>query len=133
MVTFVLKATSIWLLMVGVAVGNALFRDKLLAPAIGPATALPVSGFLLTMLVFLAALASVPLFDASTGKSYVLIGLIWLTLTLSFEFLFGHFVAGKPWHEIVRVFRMDKGDLFVLVLLSTLISPWLSAKMRGLI
>jgi hypothetical protein len=131
MVGLLLKATVIWLMMVAVAIGNALLRDKLLIPAIGSVSALPVSGLLLSILIFLMAIGSVPFFNTSEGKSYIHIGLIWFALTLSFELLFGRFVAGKPWHEIMQVFHLHKGDLFLLVLLTTLFSPWLSAKMRG--
>ena len=94
-------------------------------------SALPVSGLLLAILVFLIALASVPLFDASDGKCYIIVGLVWLALTLAFELLFGRFVVGKSWHEIMQVFHLHKGDLFIIVLLATLFSPWLSAKLRG--
>lgn len=131
MVDLLLKATGIWLIMVMAAIFNALFRDRLLAPAIGPTSALPVSGLVLAMLVFLIALGTVPLFSTSDGRTYVIIGLLWCAYTLSFELLFGRFAAGKPWQEIIQVFFIHKGDLFIVVLLSTLISPWLSAKLRG--
>jgi hypothetical protein len=42
-------------------------------------------------------------------------------------------VAGKPWQELFPVFNILKGDLFIEVLLAALISPWLSAKFRGLL
>jgi len=62
-----------------------------------------------------------------------MIGLLWLVLTLLFEFIFGHFVAGKSWQDIAQVFNVKKGDLFLLVLVVTAISPWLAAKIRGFI
>jgi hypothetical protein len=131
MIGLLAKATVIWLIMVIIAIGNALLRDKLLAHAIGSESALVVSGLLLSILVFLVALGSVPFFGASDGRSYMIIGLVWFAFTLSFELLFGRFVAEKPWHEILQVFHLHKGDMFILVLLTTLFSPWLSAKTRG--
>lgn len=133
MAALLVKATGIWLIIVPVAIGNAAVREKLLAPAIGSAAALPLSGLLLSALVLLVAYGCVPLFSASESKAYVLVGVVWFTLTLAFEFLFGRFVAGKPWQEILQVFNITDGDLFVVVLLATLLSPFLAAKLRGLI
>ena len=131
MLGLLLKATGTWLIMVIAAIANALLREKLLTPAIGSETALPVSGLLLSFLVFMVAFGFVLFFDSSEGKATIFIGLVWFALTLSFEILFGHFVTGKPWHAIMQVFNVKKGDLFIFVLLSALISPWLSAKLRN--
>jgi hypothetical protein len=108
MLALLLKATGTWLVMVIVAIANALLREKLLAPAIGYENALPASGLLLSFLVFMVAFGFVPFFDSSEGKTYIFIGLAWFAFTLSFEILFGHFVTGKPWHAIMQVFNVKK-------------------------
>jgi hypothetical protein len=87
----------------------------------------------LSVIVFLIAFITTPWFGSPESKLYKIIGIAWFALTLAFEFLFGHFVAGKPWHEIAQVFDVRKGDLFILALFGTLIAPWLSAKVRGLL
>jgi len=119
--------------MVIAAVVNAGIREKLLVPAIGPCIALPVSGLVLSIVIFLVVFLTIPLVGSLTGRRYFYVGLYWAVLTLSFELLFGHFAAGKSWQEIMQVFNVRKGDLFILVLLATLISPWLSARLRGLV
>jgi hypothetical protein len=45
--------------------------------------------------------------------------------------LFGYYVVGKSWVEIMQVFNIQKGDLFIVVLFVTAFSPWLSALIRG--
>ena len=132
MAGLILKAIGIWLLLLFTAIGNAVFREKWLVPAIGSGAALPVSGLLLALLILLAAFVSVPVFNSSEGKIYGLVGVVWFALTLAFELFSGHFVMGKPWQEVMQVFSIRKGDLFVVALLSTLVSPWLAARMRGL-
>ncbi len=127
------KTSAIWFVMVIAAVVNAGIREKLLVPAIGPYIALPVSGIVLSMLIFLAVFLTIPLAGSLTGRMYFCVGLYWVVLTLSFDLLFGYFAAGESWHEIMQVFNVRKGDLFILVLLATLISPWLSARLRGLV
>jgi hypothetical protein len=75
----------------------------------------------------------IPIISLSKQKSCFLIGLMWLVFTLAFEFLFGHFVVGKTWREILQVFDWREGDLFSLVIFITALSPWAAAKVRGLI
>jgi len=52
---------------------------------------------------------------------------------LIFEYLFGHYIVGKPWQEINQVFNIFKGDLFIIVLIVSAVSPWLTAKLKGLV
>jgi hypothetical protein len=128
-----IKAIGIWFIIVILAILNGAIREKLLTPNIGSSVALPLSGLLLSILIVSVAFATVPFFGSPESKTYIFTGVIWFVLTLSFEFLFGHYIAGKPWHEIIQVFNIKKGDLFIVALFATLISPWLSAKLRGLI
>ncbi len=118
--------------MVIVAIGNAMIRE-LLVPMIGAGLALPASGVLLSLFIFLVAFLAVPFFGSTENKAYVFVGMLWFVLTLAFEFVFGHCVAGKPWHEIMQVFNITRGNLFIVALLATLIAPWLSARLRGFV
>ena len=127
------KAAGIWLVIVAAAILNGVFREKVLVPAIGASMGLPLSGVLLAVLVFLVTLLLVPFIASSESKAYIWVGIFWVILTLFFEFLFGHFVAGKSWQEIMQVFNIKTGDLFIFVLFVTAISPWLSAKLRGIL
>lgn len=126
-----LKATGIWFFFVIAAIFNGFLREKILLSVIGIEMALPISGVLLAILVFLVTLLSVSIIRSSQQYVYILIGILWVVLTLSFEFIFGHYAMGKPWQEIFQVFNIQKGDLFVLVLLVTAISPWAAGKIRG--
>jgi ABC-type transport system involved in multi-copper enzyme maturation permease subunit len=133
MVSILLKGTGIWFVIVIAAILNGTFREKVLVPVIGAEMALPLSGILLAVLVFLVAFMLVSSIGSSETKVYILLGLLWVILTLSFEFLFGHFIAGRSWHEIMQVFNVKKGDLFIVVLAITGVSPWLAAKARGIL
>jgi hypothetical protein len=127
----VFKAGAIWLILVFFAIVNGIFRERILAPHLGQDIALPVSGITLSALVFMVAYFSSPLFGRNTGKTFILIGAQWVLMTLLFEFIFGHYVAGKPWKTLFQIFNMLKGDLFILVLLVSLLSPYLVSKIRG--
>lgn len=48
-------------------------------------------------------------------------GAFWLSLTVLFEFTFGHYVDGKAWAELLRDYDVSSGHLWPLVL------AWLAA------
>ncbi|MBT8343816.1 MAG: hypothetical protein KJO45_03770 [Sulfurovum sp.] len=52
-------------------------------------------------------------------------------MTLIFELVFGHYVLGRSWSSILKVFDIMKGDLFIIVLFVSLISPLLVAKIKA--
>lgn len=128
-----LKVTGIWLVMVVAAILNGLLRDALLTPLMGRALSLPLSGIMLSGLVLVVAYALIPFIGVMRTGGYLMTGLFWVALTLTFEYVFGHYVAGKSWHEINEIFNLANGDLFILVIIVTVLSPWLAARFRGLV
>jgi hypothetical protein len=54
-------------------------------------------------------------------------------MTVAFEFLFGRLVAHKPWGELLQASDPATGNLWLLVLLAIVVSPWLVARLRGFI
>jgi len=133
MTTVIFKAMAVWMVTVVVAIANAGLREKVVTPFIGSTAALPLSGVTLSLFIFLLSLVFVPWFGKLEAGGYFKIGLLWVVLTLCFEFVLGHFVLGKTWSEVMQVFNVTRGDLFSLVLLSSLLSPWLAARLRGLV
>lgn len=127
----ILKASGVWLIIMIAALSNGLVRDTLLVPLLGQQLALPVSGISLSVLVFLVTCLCVPYFDRNTASTFLYIGIQWVLMTLVFEFGFGHYVLGKSWHVLLQVFNVSRGDLFVLVLLTSLVSPYAAATVRG--
>ena len=66
----------------------------------------------------------------SAGQA-VAIGLIWLGLTILFEFVFGHYVMKHPWNRLFQDYNILKGRLWVLVLLWTTIAPYVFFKIKS--
>jgi len=59
----------------------------------------------------------------SSKKDALLLGLVWIFLTISFEFLFGHFVMGNSWEKLFHDYNLFAGRVWVLVLLWIALSP----------
>jgi len=128
---FILKLIVVWLVMVIAAIANGIFREKVLNKTLGDAKALPISGVILAMLIAGVIYQAVDLFVSDSFTVYLWIGISWVSLTLIFEYGFGHFVRGMKLSEINKVFHINKGNLFILVLLITLISPVIFAYAKG--
>ncbi len=131
--TIIVKACGLWVPLVPLAIGNGAIRESLLVPMLGQRLALPLSGVSLSMLILLSAVAVSPWLRATAVFHYVVAGIAWLLMTVTFEFLFGHYAMGKSGAQLVAAYNVVEGNLWVLVLLSTAVSPYLGAKVRRLI
>ncbi|MCF8369545.1 MAG: hypothetical protein K9G76_10920 [Bacteroidales bacterium] len=54
-----------------------------------------------------------------------LIGLIWLVMTILFEFGFGHYVMHRSWEFLLRDYRLDKGRIWSIFLIWILLAPYI--------
>ena len=61
-----------------------------------------------------------------------LIGIQWILMTLIFEFIFGFYIAHKSIDKIHQTFNLLKGDLFIIVLFVSLLSPVIVTKFKHL-
>ncbi|MGC9502150.1 hypothetical protein [Baaleninema sp.] len=58
-------------------------------------------------------------------KAAVIAATTWVGLTILFEFVFGHYIAGDSWATLLENYRFWEGHLWILVLLSEAISPFI--------
>ena len=112
------------------AVVNGTFRVILLNPRLGEPVGHIVSSLMLSLFILLLAGCSCPGQDPSPPAAALALGGLWLLLTLAFEFGFGHFVAHKPWRELLADYNIAAGRIWVLVLLTTLLAPLIVARVR---
>ncbi|UCF72434.1 MAG: hypothetical protein JSW35_09660 [Deltaproteobacteria bacterium] len=66
----------------------------------------------------------------SSGQAFT-IGIIWLALTIAFEFLFGHYVMKHPWPRLLHDYNILEGRLWLLVLVWIPIAPYVVYKLRS--
>lgn len=120
-----------WLGILVLAVANGLLREAVLMPALGKRPAFVLSGVLLSALILAAAYFSLPWFGRAPAATYVAVGLGWLVLTLAFEVVFGRFLRGQPWPQILGAYTFKAGNIWPVVLLVTAAAPYLAARLRG--
>ena len=127
-----LKALALWAAILALAMFNGILREKALIPAMGSFGAFIASGTILSACIFIVAYFAVPWYGEMSSLQWLLVGVFWLLLTLAFEFGFGRFAQHKPWPELLEAYTFKGGNIWPLVLIAILISPWLMAKLRSL-
>lgn len=121
-----LYSLGIWLLLVVLAIVNGTIRNSLITPKVGE-----YAGHVISTVIFMCVILLVTyLFLSSLKIEYsktdlLLVGALWLALTIIFEFVFGHYVVGHPWERLLADYNIFKGRVWILVLLTTFIAPFL--------
>lgn len=128
-----IRALLAWLVLLALAVVNGAAREAWLIPRIGASAGHAVSSLSLSALIFLLSWLTIGWINPATARDAFLIGLVWLALTLAFEFVAGHYVFRKPWNELLADYDVLSGRIWVLVLLTTTLAPLLTANMRHLV
>jgi len=124
----VVKAFAIWLAILACAVANGALREAVLVPRFGLHASLVASGLLLCACIVALAFTLVPRIGASGVRARAGIGVLWLALTLAFEFGFGRFVEHRSWESLLEAYRFKDGNLWPLVLVVTLLAPMLAPR-----
>lgn len=122
------KALCVWAAIIPLAILNGLVRQEVLVPAWGPVAGLAASGVLLSILIFIAAWLAAPWYGAAARRFGTWIGVFWLVLTLGFEIGMAAGAQDKSWHDVARAFDPTTGNLWLLVLATTLFAPAIAAR-----
>jgi len=114
-----------WVPMLFIAIGNALFRETVFAPRFSELQAHQLSTATCIILFAVYIWALLRLFRPRSNGQAIAIGLIWLVLTVAFEFLFGRFVMGHPWNRLLNDYNLWNGRLWPILLLWVAVAPYL--------
>jgi hypothetical protein len=107
----------VWIPMVLIAILNGTLREMTYAKYLSELRAHQVStGIGILLFAGYIGLLTRLWRIESTGQA-VLIGAIWLGLTIAFEFIFGHYVVGQPWSKLLSDYNLLAGRTWLLVLL----------------
>ena len=119
----VAKAIAIWALLLVVAVLNGLVREALITPRVGDPIGHVISTILLCAAIFAVTWASIRWIGPDGTRQALLVGLLWLALTVAFEFIAGHYLFGNSWEKLLADYNVLGGRVWVLVLVSNVAAP----------
>lgn len=118
-----LKYLLLWFPMLLLAVLNGAFRESVIVPKTSPGMAHRISTLTLLLLFaayFYVLARTVP---PASGKQALQAGLMWLLLTLAFEFGFGRY-RGLSWEQMLMEYNIFAGKLWILVPISVTVGFW---------
>lgn len=126
----ILKYFFFWFGALIIAFANGAMREIIIGKRLGELAAHQIS--CLTGSVFLVAYSFMLTrrWMPESSRQALNIGFLWLILTVTFEFLFFHLVGKKSWAALFHDYNIFQGRLWILVLISIAIAPYLFFKLR---
>ncbi len=118
------KYLTAWFVMLLVAVANGAVRDFTYGRHMEELTAHQLSTATGVLLLGIVIRGFVRLYPPSSGREAISMGLLWMALTVAFEFLFFHYVGGHSWSELLGNYNVLKGRVWVVVLAWIAIAPY---------
>ena len=117
------RAVVIWFLLAFLAVLNGIIRQELLAPMLGDVGGHLLSTLVFCAIIFLVALSSLGWISVSSTAGAMVVGIVWVLLAVTFEFVAGHYLFGSSWEELFADYDLLSGRIWVLVPVSSLVAP----------
>jgi hypothetical protein len=59
-----------------------------------------------------------------TAHQAWIVGIVWFSMTIAFEFGFGHYIAGHSWQHLLADYNLLRGRVWSLFLVWILIMPY---------
>ena len=125
------KYVLAWVPMIPIAIGNGVLRQTWYAKHVGALTAHQISTVTAIVLFGIYIWFVIHALRPASGRQAVLVGATWVVLTIAFEHLFGHYVAGHSWESLLDDYDLLAGRLWVLVLAWLAIAPVLFNGLQG--
>jgi hypothetical protein len=119
-----LYAIGIWLIIVVIAIANGTFRNAVISPKLGDYMGHVISTFILCGIILGITYLFLKFIKIEYNKlDLIIIGIMWVSITLIFEFVFGHYVMKTPWKDLLADYNIFKGRIWVLVLIIDFFAP----------
>lgn len=131
--TLILRASLVWLVIAVAEVLQGILRVRLLNRHVGDHRARQIGVFTGCCLVFGIGWLTLPWIAAVTWPEFVVVGILWFALMLTFDLVFGRLVFHAPWSRIAADFDPRKGNLLGFGMLFVFAAPLLVAELRGYI
>lgn len=122
-----LKYFLLWFPMLFIAILNGTARDLWYKKFMGELTARQISTLTLILLLGIYIFFIIKKYPPQSGTQSLFIGLLWLVLTLGFEFGFGLY-RGNSWAQLLDDYNIMKGHIWLLIPIWLISAPYLFFK-----
>jgi hypothetical protein len=128
----IFRALAIWFGLLMLAVANGAFRQGVLVPRLEAPLPHQISTVILCTAIFALAWFTIGWIRPTSTVDALIIGALWLVLTLAFEFGFGR-LRGMTWSQLFEDYNVMAGRIWPAVLVVTFLAPLLTARMRDVV
>jgi hypothetical protein len=119
----------VWLMMMVVETIHGVLRNLLLVPLVGDLRARQLGVFIGSALILGVAVLLIHWIRPSSDRDLLMIGAMWLALTLAFEFGLGY-ALGRPWSALVADYDLTRGGLLSIGMVVLALSPCIAARIH---
>ena len=114
-----------WIPMIFIGIINGILREVTYGKYLTELRAHQVSTIIGVLLFGCYIWTLTRLWGFESLQQALIIGFIWLGLTIVFEFTFGHYVAGHSWSRLLSDYNVLAGRVWIVVLIWIAIAPLL--------
>jgi hypothetical protein len=119
-----LRYVLAWFALLVVAVANGALRQFTFGRRMSELRAHQLSTLTGSVLVGIVVWAVIRAWPPSSSGQALLVGLIWLVLTVAFEFFMGLVLARRPLSQVLHDYNLAAGRVWVLFLIWLTLAPW---------
>ena len=127
------RAVAVWLVIILAEILHGIARGLFLVPLVGEFRSSQIGVVTGSIIILVVAIVFVRWLGASRKSDLLLVGLIWLILTLAFEVIFGRFVMGVSWERLAADYNIPEGGLLPFGMIVLGLSPLIAARVRGIV
>lgn len=117
------RAFAVWLLMMLIETVHGVLRTTLLAPVVGDVASRQIGVFSGSLLILAVTYLSLGWLRLDWNRLRLVVGIVWVVLTLAFEVGLGRFVLGYPWSRLAADYNLSHGGLMGFGLLVMVFAP----------
>lgn len=118
------RYTIAWLGMPFLGILNGAIRNFTYQSVVGELTAHQLSTLSLLVLISFYLWLIGRRWKLESARQALTIGLIWLILTVAFEFLFGHYVMNHSWSRLLADYNILNGRIWLFIPLWVAMAPY---------
>jgi hypothetical protein len=122
------RAVLVWFGLLAIAIVNGGIREGWVIPAVGEVAGRAISTVMLSVAILAFAWLTSGWMRAESRRAAATIGTVWVVLTLTFEFVAGHYLFGATWESLLADYDVSHGRIWILVLITTLLAPTLARR-----
>jgi nitrate/nitrite-specific signal transduction histidine kinase len=126
-----LRYSLAWIPTVILGIANAAIRQTVYARYVSELAAHQISTLTLCILYGIYVWVVVGFLKLQSPGQAISVGLLWMVLTILFEFGLGHYVLGDSWGKLLHAYNILEGRVWGLFILWVALAPYLFYRIKA--